>query len=95
MADPLLRVSAQPAAPRCSGSVRVNKAVGLVFLQHLIIINRGASMNFRRFEPRGAAFCFKVRSNAFIQRFYGELTPVVEVAAGVNSYMPDDDIRMS
>jgi hypothetical protein len=35
-----------------------------------------------------------VRSNAFIQKFYGGLTPV-EVAAGVNSYMPDDYIRMS
>ena len=51
-------------------------------------------MRFRKFESRDAAFCFKVRSNAFIQKFYGELTPV-EVAAGVNSYLPDDYIRMS
>ena len=51
-------------------------------------------MNFRRFEPQDAAFCFKVHSNAFIQKFSGELTPV-EVSAGVNSYMPDDYIRMS
>jgi hypothetical protein len=51
-------------------------------------------VNFRRFEPQDAAFCFKVRSNAFIQKFYGELTPV-EVSAGVNSYMPDAYIRMS
>lgn len=51
-------------------------------------------MNFRRFETQDAAFCFKVRSNAFIQKFYGELTPV-EVAAGVNSFMPDDYIRIS
>ena len=51
-------------------------------------------MRFRKFEPRDAAFCFKVRSGAFIQKFYGELTPV-EVAAGVNSYLPDDYIRMS
>lgn len=51
-------------------------------------------MNFRRFEPQDAAFCFKMRSNAFIQKFYGELTPV-EVTAGVNSFMPDDYIRMS
>jgi hypothetical protein len=35
-----------------------------------------------------------VHSNAFIQKFSGELTPV-EVSAGVNSYMPDDYIRMS
>jgi hypothetical protein len=51
-------------------------------------------VNCRRFEPQDAAFCFKVRSNAFIQKFYGELTPV-EVSAGVNSYMADDYIRLS
>jgi len=51
-------------------------------------------VNFRRFEPQDAAFCFKVRSNAFIQKFSGELTPV-EVSAGVNSYLADDYIRMS
>ena len=46
-------------------------------------------VNFRRFESRDAAFCFKVRSAAFIQKFYGELSPK-EVAAGVNAYMPHD-----
>jgi hypothetical protein len=51
-------------------------------------------VNFRRFEPQDAAFCFKVRSNAFIQKFYGELTPV-EVSVGVNSYLANDYIRMS
>jgi len=51
-------------------------------------------VNFRRFEPQDAAFCFKVRSNAFIQKFSGELTPV-EVSAGVNSYLAGDYIRMS
>ncbi len=46
-------------------------------------------MNFRRFESRDATFCFKVRSAAFIQKFYGELSPE-EVSAGVNAYMPHD-----
>ena len=46
-------------------------------------------MNFRRFEARDAEFCFKVRSAAFIQKFYGELSPE-EVAAGVNAYIPHD-----
>ena len=46
-------------------------------------------MDFRRFESQDAEFCFKVRSAAFIQKFYGELSPQ-EVAAGVNAYMPHD-----
>jgi GNAT superfamily N-acetyltransferase len=44
--------------------------------------------------PRDAVFCFKTRSNAFIQKFYGELSPEA-VAAGVNAYMPKDYIRMA
>ena len=50
--------------------------------------------DFRRFEPRDAEFCFKVRSAAFIQKFYGELNPK-EVAAGVNAYMPHDYVLMA
>lgn len=46
-------------------------------------------MNFRRFVPEDAEFCFKVRSEAFIQKFYGELSPEA-VTAGVNAYMPLD-----
>ena len=46
-------------------------------------------LDFRRFESRDAEFCFKVRSAAFILKFYGELSPE-EVAAGVNAYMPHD-----
>lgn len=46
-------------------------------------------VNFRRFIPQDAEFCFKVRSAAFIQKFYGELSPQ-EVTAGVNAYMPQD-----
>ena len=51
-------------------------------------------MNFRPFQPEDAVFCFRLRSNAFIQKFYGELT-AAEVAAAVNSYMPDDYIRLA
>ncbi len=51
-------------------------------------------MKFRSFEPEDAAFCFRLRSNAFIRKFYGELTGE-EVAAAVNAYMPDDYIRMA
>jgi GNAT superfamily N-acetyltransferase len=51
-------------------------------------------MIFRQFSESDAEFCFKTRSNAFIQKFYGELTPE-EIAAGVNAFMPNDYIKMS
>ena len=51
-------------------------------------------MKFRPFQPEDAEFCFRVRSQAFIQEFYGELT-AEEVAAGVNVYMPSDFVRMA
>jgi ribosomal protein S18 acetylase RimI-like enzyme len=51
-------------------------------------------MKFRPFQPEDAVFCFRLRSSAFIRKFYGELTGA-EVAAAVNSYMPDDYIRMA
>lgn len=51
-------------------------------------------MNVRPFQETDAAFCFRLRSSAFIQKFYGELTPQ-EVSAAVNSYMPEDYIRMA
>ncbi len=41
-----------------------------------------------------AQFCFKMRSNAFIRKFYEELKPE-EVAAAVNAFMPNDYIRMA
>lgn len=50
-------------------------------------------MNVRKFRPDDAESCFRLRSNAFIQKFYGELTPQ-EVSAAVNAYMPNDYIRM-
>ena len=51
-------------------------------------------MKIRRFQPDDAEFCFRIRSNAFIQKFNGELTPE-EIAAAVNAYMPDDFILMA
>jgi len=51
-------------------------------------------MRVRSFQAADAEFCFRLRSNAFIQQFYGELKPA-EVAAAVNAYMPDDFIRMA
>ena len=51
-------------------------------------------MRFRPFQPDDAVFCFRQRSNAFIQKFYGELT-AEDVAAAVNAYMPDDYIQMA
>ena len=51
-------------------------------------------MKVRPFQETDAVFCFRLRSSAFIQKFYGELTPQ-EVSAAVNSYMPDDYIQMA
>ena len=51
-------------------------------------------MKFRSFQPDDAVFCFRLRSNAAIRKFYGELTGE-EVAATVNAYMPYDYIRMA
>ena len=51
-------------------------------------------MRFRPFQPDDAVFCFRLRSSAFIRKFYVELT-AVEVAAAVNAYMPDDYIQMA
>jgi len=51
-------------------------------------------MKIRPFQPDDAESCFRLRSNAFIQKFYGELTPE-EIAAAVNAYMPDDFIRLA
>ena len=51
-------------------------------------------MKLRPFQPEDAVICFRLRSNAFIRKFYGELT-AEDVAAAVNAYMPDDYIRMA
>lgn len=51
-------------------------------------------MKIRLFQADDAETCFKLRSKAFIQKFYGELTPE-EVAAAVNAYLPNDYIRMA
>jgi GNAT superfamily N-acetyltransferase len=44
-------------------------------------------VKFRLFKPDDADFCFRVRSQAFNQKFSGELT-AEQVAAGVNAYPP-------
>jgi GNAT superfamily N-acetyltransferase len=54
----------------------------------------GSAINFRRFKPKDAAFCFRIRSHAFVQEFNGELNPEA-VTAGVNAYLPDDYIQMA
>ena len=51
-------------------------------------------MNFREFENEDAEFCFRVRSSAFIEKFYNEIGAEA-VSLGVNAYMPGDYIRMS
>jgi len=51
-------------------------------------------MNIRKFIPEDANFCFKTRTNPFIQKFSGELSSEA-ISAGVNAYMPDDYIRMA
>lgn len=51
-------------------------------------------ITIRPFQETDAAFCFRIRSSAFIQKFYGELTPQ-EVAVAVNAYMPEDYIQMA
>ena len=51
-------------------------------------------MKIRPFQPDDAESCFRLRSNAFIQKFYEELTPE-EIAAAVNAYMPNDFILMA
>ena len=51
-------------------------------------------IRIRRFEARDAEICFKIRSDAFIQKFYGELG-LREISAGVNAFMPNDYIHMA
>ena len=51
-------------------------------------------MNIRKFKPDDAETCFRLRSNAFIQKFYNELS-LQEIASAVNAYMPDDYTRMA
>ncbi len=51
-------------------------------------------MNIRQFKPDDAESCFRLRSNAFIQKFRHELSPQ-EIAFAVNAYMPNDYIRMA
>lgn len=51
-------------------------------------------MKIRKFKPDDAETCFRLRSNAFIQKFHDELS-LQEIASAVNAYMPDDYTRMA
>jgi GNAT superfamily N-acetyltransferase len=51
-------------------------------------------VNIRRFLPMDAERCFKIRSEAFIRKFYDEIGPEA-VSAGVNAYLPDDFVQMA
>ena len=51
-------------------------------------------MNIRKFKPDDAEACFRLRSNAFIQKFHAELS-LQEIASAVNAYMPNDYTRMA
>ena len=51
-------------------------------------------MKIRVFMPSDADFCFRVRSSAFIQKFYNEIGSEA-VTAGVNAFMPSDYILMA
>jgi GNAT superfamily N-acetyltransferase len=51
-------------------------------------------MNIRKFKPDDAETCFRLRSNAFIQKFNNELSPQ-EIASAVNAYMATDYTQMA
>jgi GNAT superfamily N-acetyltransferase len=51
-------------------------------------------MNIRKFNPDDAETCFRLRSDAFIQKFHDELS-LKDIASAVNAYMPNDYIRMA
>ena len=51
-------------------------------------------IHIRHFKTRDAEICFKIRSAAFIQKFYQELGSRA-TSAGVNAFMPKDYIRMA
>lgn len=51
-------------------------------------------INIRFFKAQDAEICFKIRSAAFILKFYKELGARATMA-GVNAYMPNDYVRMA
>jgi GNAT superfamily N-acetyltransferase len=52
------------------------------------------NIHIRCFERPDAEVCFKIRSAAFIQKFYSELGARA-TSAGVSAFMPDDYVRMA
>jgi N-acetylglutamate synthase-like GNAT family acetyltransferase len=55
---------------------------------------RVKNINIRDFKARDAETCFKIRSAAFIQKFYNELGARA-TSAGVNAFMPIDYVQMA
>ena len=53
-----------------------------------------ASLHIRHFKAQDAEICFNIRSAAFIQKFHRELGARA-TTAGVNAFMPDDDVRIA
>ena len=51
-------------------------------------------MNLREFSQEDAEFWFRVRLEAFVNKFYSEIGPEA-VAAGINAYLPADYVRIS
>ena len=51
-------------------------------------------LHIRYFEAPDAEICFKIRSDAFIQKFYAEIGARA-TSAGVNAFMPNDYVRMA
>ena len=52
------------------------------------------NVKIQRFIADDAEFCFRLRSSAFIHRFYNELGPEA-TAAGINAYLPSDYIQLA
>ncbi len=55
---------------------------------------KNPEVNFRPFSEPDAEVCFRIRSEAFIRKFYGELSAEA-VAACVNAFMPRHYVAMS
>ena len=52
------------------------------------------AVKIRNFKAQDAEACFKIRSDAFIQKFYPEIGARA-ASAGVNAFMPEDYVRMA
>ena len=50
-------------------------------------------MIFRKFKQSDSAFCYKIRSTAFIKIFYSEIGEYA-VYKGIKAYLPKDFIKL-